>query len=42
VPKPMPIESEAARLQSALLDPRTAYSMPLWRRVVCTVRRYLS
>jgi hypothetical protein len=42
VPKPMPVEREAQRLQRALLDPRTAQAIPRWRRVFNFFGRVLS
>lgn len=34
VPKPMPVESEAVRLQAALLDPRTSEPQTMLQRLV--------
>jgi hypothetical protein len=42
VPKPMPVEQEAQRLQRALLDPRTAQPIPRLRRVFNLLWRVLS
>lgn len=42
VPKPMPVEQEAQRLQRALLDPRTAQPIPRLRRVFNFLWRVLS
>lgn len=42
VPKPIPIEGDAVRLQSALLDPRTVRHEPLGRRFFNALRSALT
>jgi hypothetical protein len=41
VPKPMPMEAEAQRVQSALLEPRTAERQTMPQRLIGRIWRWL-
>lgn len=41
IPRPLPIEADAARVQLALLEPRTARPLPVLARIAGAIWRWL-